>query len=97
MLIAIIIIHKSSDVHGLTVNRKLIKLCQLADDMGLFLTDMISVKIFTASLLLEEFSRYAGRKLNKDNTKAIIIYKDGTLFGIKWFNKTFQNLGLFEL
>ena len=91
-----IIICNSLDIHGLTVNEKCIKLCQLADDMTLFLTDMLSVK--KSSQLLEEFYRYAGLKLTKNKTEAIIIYNDGSLIravslGIKWVNKPFKNLG----
>ena len=91
-----IIIHNSSEVHGLTVNEKCIKLCQLADDMTLFLTDMLSVK--NSLQLFEEFYRYAGLKLNKNKTEAIIIYNDGSLISdvslsIKWVNKPFKTLG----
>ena len=91
-----IIIRNSSKIHGLTVNEKCIKLCQLADDMTLFLTDMLSVK--QSLQLFEEFCRYAGLKLNKNKTEAIIIYNDGSLIsdvslGIKWVNKPFKTLG----
>ena len=94
-LIAIIICN-SSEIHGLTVNEKCIKLCQLADDMTLFLTDMASVK--KSLQLFEEFYRYTGLKLNKNKTEAIIIYNDGSLIsdvslGIKWVNKPFKTLG----
>ena len=67
-----IIIRNSSEVHGLTVNEKCIKLCQLADNTTLFLTDMPSVR--KSLQLFEEFYRYAGLKLNKNKTEAIIIY-----------------------
>ena len=91
-----IIIRNSSEIHGLTVNEKCIKLCQLADDMTLFLTDMLSVK--KSLQLFEEFYRYAGVKLNKNKTEAIIIYHDGSpisdvSLGIKWVNKPFKTLG----
>ena len=72
-----IVIRNSSKIHGFTVNEKCIKLCQLADDMTLFLTDMVSVK--KSLQLFEEFYRYAGLKLNKKKTEAIIIYNDGSL------------------
>ena len=64
--------------------------------MTLFLTDMVSVK--KSLQLFEEFYRYAGLKLNKNKTEAIIIYNDGSLIsdaslGIKWVNKPFKTLG----
>ena len=43
-----------------------IKLCQLADDMTLFLRDNSSV--YEAIQVFEEFYRYAGLKLNKSKT-----------------------------
>ena len=90
------IIRNSSDVHGFLVNGKCIKLCQLADDMTLFLTDTISVK--NSLQLFEEFYRNAGLKLNKNKTEVIIIYNDGSLtrdesLGIKWVNKPIKTLG----
>ena len=91
-----IIIRNSSEIHGLTVNEKCIKLCQLTDDMTLFLTDMASVK--KSLKLFEEFYRYAELKLNKNKSEAIIIHNDGSLIsdvslGIKWVNKPFKTLG----
>ena len=90
------IIRNTAEIQGLVVSDKCIKLCQLADDMTLFLTDMNSVK---GSLqLFEEFYRYAGLRLNKKKTEAIIIYNDGSLnsdesLGIKWINRPFKTLG----
>ena len=48
-----------------------------------------------ALVLFEEFYQYAGLKLNKSKTKAIIIYNDGSLIkdsnlGIKWLNEPFR-------
>ena len=90
-----IIICNSSEVHGLTVNEKCIKLCQLANDMTLFLTDMPSVR--KSLQLFEEFYRYAGLKLDKNKPEAIIIYNDGSMrsnvmLGIKRINKSFITL-----
>ena len=91
------IIHNSSEAHGLTVNEKYIKLCQLVDDMTLFLTGMPSAR--KSLQLFKEFYRYERLKLNKNQTEAIIIYNDGSLrndvsLSIKWVNKPFKNLGV---
>ena len=90
------IIRMSPHIIGLKVNGKCIKLCQLADDMTLFLTDNSSVR--HSLRMFEEFYRYAGLKLNKGKTEAIIIQNDGTLehnlsLGIKWINRPFKTLG----
>ena len=45
--------------------------------MTLFLTDMPSVR--KSLQLFEEFYKYAGLKLNKNKTEAIIIYNNGSL------------------
>ena len=86
----------SPHIIGLKVNGKCINLCQLADDMTLFLADTSSVR--HSLTLFEEFYRYVGLKLNKGKTEAIIIQNDGTLehnlsLGIKWINRLFKTLG----
>ena len=58
-------------IHGININDTCIKLCQLADDMTLFVEDIDS--ICHAFSVFEEFYRYAGLKLNKAKTEAIII------------------------
>ena len=90
------IIWISPHIIGLKVNGKCIKLCQLADNMTLFLTDNSFVRY--SLRMFEEFYRYAGLKLNKGKTEAIIIQNDGTLehnlsLGIKWINRPFKTLG----
>ena len=90
------IIRISPHIIGLKVNGKCIKLCQLADDMTLFLTDNSSVR--HSLRMFEEFYRYARLKLNKGKTEAIIVQNDGTLehnlsLGIKWINRPFKTLG----
>ena len=89
------VIRMSPHIIGLKVNGKCIKLCQLADDMTLFLADNSSVR--HSLMLFEEFFRYAGLKLNKGKTEAIIIQNDGTLehnlaLGFKWINRPFKTL-----
>ena len=64
-------------IHGIKINDTCIKLCQLADDMTLFVEDIDSIR--HAFSVFEEFYRYAGLKLNKAKTEAIIIFNDGSL------------------
>ena len=49
--------------------------------------------------MFEEFYRYAGLKLNKAKTEAIIIYNDGSLLqknlGISWSKPPFKTLGTY--
>ena len=90
------IIKNTDSIKGITVNGISIKLCQLADDMTLFLSNDSSVS--HALQIFEEFYRYAGLKLNKSKTEATIIYDDGSLhsddsLGITWISKPFKTLG----
>ena len=91
------VIRSSDIIKGITVKDISIKLCQLADDMTLFLSNNSSVSF--ALQLFEEFYRYAGLKLNKSKTEATIVYNDGTLhadqkLGITWIDKPFRTLGI---
>ena len=91
-----IVIRSLDSIKGICVNNTNIKLCQLADDMTLFLSDNQS--ILKALQSFEEFYRYAGLKLNKAKTEAIIVYNDGSLFvdnslGISWIEQSFKTLG----
>ena len=85
------------NVRDIKVNKTELKLCQYADDMTLFMSHMCSVE--KALVLFAEFYQYAGLKLNKSKTEAIImIYNDGSLMkdtnlGIKWLNESFSTLG----
>ena len=84
------------NIKGIVVNNICIKLCQLADDMTLFLRDNSSVH--EAIQDFEEFYRYAGLKLNKSKTIGIIVQNDGNLYedeqlGISWTQNTFKTLG----
>ena len=95
-VVATVLINTDS-IKGITVNGISIKLCQLADYMTLFLSNDSSV--CHALQIFEEFYRYAGLKLNKSKTEAIIIYYDGSLhsdgnLGITWINKPFKMLGI---
>ena len=95
--IVAIIMRNLDSIHGIKVNDVCIKLCQLADDMTLFVEDIDS--IHHAFAVFEEFYRYAGLKLNKAKTEAIIIYNDGSLIqknlGISWSKPPFKTLGTY--
>ena len=100
MLIAEVItflLRNSDEIKGLSFQQVNIKLCQLADDMTLFLSSTKSV--LHAINLFEEFYRYAGLKLNRTKTEAFLIdfqnplvYQDKSI-GIKWTVKPFRTLG----
>ena len=64
-------------IKGITVNFISKKLCQLADDMTLFLSNNGSVSCVLQ--IFEEFYRYAGLKLNKSKTEATILHSDHNL------------------
>ena len=90
------ILRQTGSVKGLNINGTSLKLCQLADDMTLFLTDISSVKATVQ--IFEEFYRYAGLKLNKQKTVVFIVnsnsahMKDESI-GVQWTNKPFKTLG----
>ena len=91
-----IIIRALEPIRGICVNNTCIKLCQFADDMTLFLSDNQS--ILWALKSFEEFYKYAGLKLNKAKTEALIVYNDGSLYedqtlGISWIRHCFKTLG----
>ena len=91
------IVRANNNVNGFVFDDEHIKLCQLADDMTLFLSDNDSLRHVLNDF--EEFYRYAGLKLNRSKTEAIIVYNDGTLFqddslGITWTNESFKTLGI---
>ena len=99
MLIAEVIANtprNCENVRGIKVNKTEVNLCQFADDMTLFMSDMQSVE--KALVLFEEFYQCPGLKLNKSKTEAMIIYNDGSLrkdtkLGIKWLSESFSTLG----
>ena len=71
LLIAKIValVSRSSDkIDSVKINGQSIRLCQLADDLTLFLSSTESVSSVIA--IFEEFYRYAGLKLNKSKTGA---------------------------
>ena len=93
-----IIIRSLDSIKGICVKNTCIKLCQLADDMTLFLSDNQSILKTLQSF--EEFYKYAGLKLNKTKTEAIIVQNDGSMYedtnlGISWIRNSFKTLGTY--
>ena len=78
-------------IHGINIYDTCIKLCQLADDMTLFVEDIDSI--------CHSFSVYTGLKLNKTKAEPIILYNDGSLLqknlGISWSKPPFKTLGTY--
>ena len=92
-----IILRNSDEVKGINLKGQNIKLCQLADDLTLFLSSASSISCVVA--IFEEFYRYAGLKLNKSKTIAFPLGhdknkadEDGST-GIQWTTKPFKTLG----
>ena len=62
-------IRQSENVKGITLCNNEIKVSQFADDTNLFCADLPSVE--NSLLLLREFGKISGLKLNIDKTKAM--------------------------
>ena len=59
-------LREGPEVGGISVDHHHIKLCQLADDMTLFLG--MTQAVIASVHILEKFYRYAGIRLNKSKT-----------------------------
>ena len=95
--IVALVLRSSDKIDGIKINGQRIKLCQLADDLTLFLSSTESV--LSAIAIFEEFYRYAGLKLNKSKTVAFLavtdtnrVYLDQNI-GMEWTSKPFKSLG----
>ena len=95
--IVALVLRSSDKVEGININGKEIKLCEMADDLTLFLLNTPSV--LKAVEIFEEFYRYAGLKLNKSKTIAFLliteknkVYQDNKI-GIQWTTRPFKTLG----
>ena len=91
------VIRNNTNIKGIVINDIELKLCQLADDTSLFLSDIESVKI--ALTCFEEFYRYAGLQLNRAKTEAIILHNNGNILidsslNIRWHSEPFKTLGI---
>ena len=93
--VAAVLIRKSKEMHGIHVNEQEIKLCQLADDTTLFLSDSMSVK--SALDIFENFYKYSGLRLNKSKTIAFYVQNENIIkkndWGIKCTCSPFKTLG----
>ena len=95
--VSAVLIRESKEIHGIYVNERVIKLCQLVDDTTLFLSDKHSVK--AALDIFENFYKYSGLTLNKLKTVAFIVRNkcinlENNKWGIKWTTKPFKTLGI---
>ena len=94
--VAAVLIRETKEIHGIYVNKQEIRLCQLADDTTLFLSDSYSVKV--ALDIFETFHKYSGLKLNKSKTIVFVVQNnclnlESGKYGIKWTTKPFKTLG----
>ena len=92
-----LLIRNNVNIKGYVIQDMELKLCQLADDTTLFIQDNNSLR--EVLKIFEEFYRYAGLKLNKTKTVAIIVWNDGSIYkdpsiGILWSDKPFKTLGI---
>ena len=92
-----LLIRNNVNIKGFIFKDTELKLCQLADDTTIFLQDNNSLVAVLKTF--EEFYRYAGLKLNKSKTEAIILGKSNSIIeeknlGIKWCKKPFKTLGI---
>ena len=93
------VIRNNTSIKGIFIYDFEIKLCQLADDTSLFLSDVNSLR--NALGCFEEFYRYAGLKLNRSKTEAIVLYNSGGIredssLNIKWHSEPFKTLGIWN-
>ena len=78
-------------IHGIVIENNDFKICQLADDIMLFLRDIPSLK--SALSLLQDFSIISGLKLNKSKTEVFPINFTSDLdesIGISWKKTTLK-------
>ena len=91
-----LLIRNNVKIKGIIIDKCELKLCQLADDTTLFLQDEQSILLALA--VFEEFYRYAGLKMNKSKTEAVLLYKESNVkmnnSDINWSNKPFKTLGI---
>ena len=82
-------------IHGILIENSDFKICQLADDTMLFLSDIPSLKL--ALSLLQDFSTVSGLKLNNSKQEVFPINFTSRLdepIGISWKKDKFKTLGV---
>ncbi len=89
-------IRLNNEIKGIRVDKKVIKISQLADDTTLLLEDLDSVKIVID--LLSDFSKISGLKLNTSKTEAVWLGRNigrtDRPLGLHWNNDFFKCLGI---
>ncbi|RUA07247.1 MAG: hypothetical protein DSY43_00290 [Gammaproteobacteria bacterium] len=90
-------INNNTEIKGIKIRQKEIKLCQYADDTTCFLEDSESIKNLLS--LLEKFKIISGLEPNIDKTEAMWIgsMKSDTYhpFGLKWTTSPILALGIY--
>jgi len=89
-------IRKNSQIKGIVVMKREIKIGQLADDTTLFWNDIESIKHVMS--FLGEFGKVSGLKLNASKTEAVWIGSNiGKIekpLNLKWNDGDFKCLGI---
>ena len=87
-------IKKCNDIRGVTINKKTVKIVQMADDTTVFLKDLNSFKVLLA--IMKKFQKAAGLKLNTGKTEAMYLGNNGPKkkeLGVKWQDGKIFSLG----
>ena len=64
-------IRNNNNIKGIKIEKKVSKICQLADDTTLFINDIKSIE--TAFEILKQFQNRSGLKINMEKTEIIPI------------------------
>ena len=90
-------IRRDTQIKGIQIENKEVKISQLADDTTCFMRDHSSIKAIFK--LLKEFQEISGLKCNPDKTEALGLgpYKQIQFpnTGVRWVTGTFKSLGIY--
>jgi exonuclease III len=89
-------IRNNNRIKGITINKKMYKISQYADDTCLFISDQFSLSV--AMLVLDKFYKCSGLKMNKDKSEAVWIGASSnyrhTPCNLKWTTDSVKCLGI---
>lgn len=89
-------IRENKNIQGIEINKKILKICQLADDTTCFAENLNSVKVILS--VFKQFENCAGLKMNVDKTKAKFIgsLKNSVIspLGLDWSEPYVETLGI---
>jgi hypothetical protein len=90
-------IRENDMIEGISINGKIFKLCQYADDTVLYLKNQESLQ--AALLTLELFRKCSGLKMNRDKSEAVWIGASLNFkhkpYGLKWTSDKVKTLGIY--